>query len=307
MSSNPFSRFAFAKREPHATADTQAPAPAPPQTPRVKRERSPSPAERAKRPRPVDAVASPVDARLELLRALLEERGHMTTPIDEFGTQVCAWPAAAGVAQRFQLLAAALLSAQTSDQVTFAAMQRLHAHSNALDTEKEEGGEQQVKQQQDKQQQGLTVESVLLTAEGELAALLRPVGFYRRKAQQLKRAAALLRSRHAGDVPQSLDELQALPGVGPKVARVVLLLAWGRVDGVIVDTHVQRLAGRFGWASAKASTPEDTRRELEAWLPREHWSGLSLAVVGFGQTVCTALRPKCGSCPLAHLCPSAFC
>jgi endonuclease-3 len=262
-----------------------------------KRERSasPAPAVGEKKAR-ADESDGREDRRVVLLNALLAAREEMETPIDRFGTQACVWPAAGESAARFQLLVAALLSSQTKDEITFAAMQRLHAHSNdGSDTD-----------------EGLTVASVLTTSAAQLGELLQPVGFYRRKAQQLLRVAATLRAQFNDDVPRSLGELEALPGVGPKIARVVLLLAWHRVDGVIVDTHVHRLARRFGWAGSRSSTKdeaftaEDTRRELEAWLPREHWGALSLAVVGFGQSVCTARRPACAACPLAQLCPSAF-
>ncbi|RLN90935.1 hypothetical protein BBJ28_00008730 [Nothophytophthora sp. Chile5] len=210
----------------------------------------------------------------------------MVTPIDEFGTQVCvASGVATAKAERFQLLVAALLSSQTQDPITYAAMQRLHQLG--------EGGG------------GLTIEAVLATKEERLDELLQPVGFHRRKAQQLKRVASILRSRHHDDVPTGLDELLALPGIGPKIARVILLLAWGKVDGIVVDTHVHRLAQRLGWAGATMD-PESTRRELEDWIPRELWGKLSLAVVGFGQAVCTARNPSCTSCPLAAECPSAF-
>ncbi|EGZ24157.1 hypothetical protein PHYSODRAFT_478985 [Phytophthora sojae] len=225
------------------------------------------------------------DRRLELLLELYKARERTVTPIDEFGTHACV---AEGVScakvERFQLLVAALLSSQTQDPITYAAMQRLHQLGENVE--------------------GLTIETLLATSEEELSEVLKPVGFYHRKAQQLKRVAAILRTQFHGDIPRSLDELQQLPGIGPKIGRVITLLAWGHVDGIVVDTHVHRLAQRLGWAST--STPEDTRRELEDWIPREHWGKLSLAVVGFGQTVCTAKHPSCSSCPLAPKCPSAF-
>ncbi|KAE9015168.1 hypothetical protein PR001_g5520 [Phytophthora rubi] len=225
------------------------------------------------------------DRRLELLLELYTAREGTVTPIDEFGTHACV---AAGVicakVERFQLLVAALLSSQTQDPITYGAMQRLH--------------------QLGETDEGLTIETVQATSEETLSEVLKPVGFYHRKAQQLKRVAAILRTQFHGDIPRSLDELLQLPGIGPKIGRVITLLAWGHVDGIIVDTHVHRLAQRLGWAST--ATPEETRRELEDWIPREHWGKLSLAVVGFGQTVCTAKHPACSSCPLAAKCPSAF-
>ncbi|KAG6966760.1 hypothetical protein JG688_00006620 [Phytophthora aleatoria] len=225
------------------------------------------------------------DRRLELLLKLYDARKSMETPIDKFGTQVCVAPGVTSAkVERFQLLVAALLSSQTQDPITYAAMQRLH--------------------QLGESNEGLTIEVVQSTSEEELSEALKPVGFYHRKAHQLKRVAAILRTQFHGDIPRSLDELLQLPGIGPKIGRVITLLAWGQVDGIVVDTHVHRLAQRLGWASA--TTPEDTRKELEDWIPNEHWGNLSLAVVGFGQTVCTAKHPSCSKCPLAAKCPSAF-
>ncbi|OWZ19475.1 Endonuclease III [Phytophthora megakarya] len=224
------------------------------------------------------------DRRLELLLELYDARKTMETPIDKFGTQACVAPGVTSAkVERFQLLVAALLSSQTQDPITYAAMQRLH-----------ELGENE----------GLTIEVVQATSEETLSNTLKPVGFYHRKAHQLKCVAATLRTQFHGDIPRSLDELLQLPGIGPKIGRVITLLAWSQVDGIVVDTHVHRLTQRLGWAST--ATPEDTRKELEDWIPAEHWGQLSLAVVGFGQTVCTAQHPSCSTCPLAPKCPSAF-
>ncbi|ETI50242.1 hypothetical protein L915_06029 [Phytophthora nicotianae] len=230
-----------------------------------------------------DAAQS--DRRLELLLGLYEARKSKETPIDKFGTHACVAPGVSNAkVERFQLLVAALLSSQTQDPITYAAMQRLH--------------------QLGETDEGLTIEVVQSTSEEELGKALKPVGFYHRKAHQLKRVAAILRTQFHGDIPRSLDEILQLPGIGPKIGRVITLLAWGHVAGIVVDTHVHRLAQRLGWAST--TTPENTRKELEEWIPREHWGNLSLAVVGFGQTVCTAKHPSCSKCPLAAKCPSAF-
>lgn len=238
--------------------------------------------------------------RLALLKQIIDARATSVTPIDEFGTQACVAPDLSDVAspkergrlERFQLLVAALLSSQTNDKITHAVMQRLHRHSREL------------AEKASNLPSFLSIDTIQATDEVQLDALLTPVGFHRRKSQQIKQIADRL--RHRGDIPQSLDELEALPGIGPKIARVILLLAWDKADGLIVDTHVHRLAHRLHWVPTPSRTAEDTRKELEQWVPREYWSGFSLAVVGFGQTVCTATKPKCGACPLAKTCPSAF-
>uniref|UniRef100_M4BDQ6 Endonuclease III homolog n=1 Tax=Hyaloperonospora arabidopsidis (strain Emoy2) TaxID=559515 RepID=M4BDQ6_HYAAE len=224
--------------------------------------------------------------RLKLLLELYEARREIVdAPIDKFGTHMCIAPGVSSAkVERFQLLVAALLSSQTQDSITYAAMQRLH----------QLGGSDQ----------GLNIETLQATSEEKLSAVLKPVGFYRRKAHHLKQVADILHTQYHGDVPRALDQLLQLPGIGSKIGRLIMLVAWGQVNGIVVDTHVHRLAQRLGWAST--STPEDTRRALEGWIPREHWGNLSVAVVGFGQTVCTATHPSCSTCPLAVKCPSAL-
>ncbi|TDH65556.1 hypothetical protein CCR75_004040 [Bremia lactucae] len=225
------------------------------------------------------------DRRLNLLLDIMKARESMETPIDKFGTHACVAPRVTSTkVKRFQLLVAALLSSQTQDAITYAAMYRLHHLGDSVD--------------------GLTIAYVSKISEKKLSKALKPVGFYHRKAHQLKQVAAILLSQHHGDIPRSLDELQQLPGIGPKVGRVITLLAWNQVDGIVVDTHVHRLAQRFGWATA--TTPKNTKKELEDWVPQKYWGKLSLAVVGFGQAICTAKLPLCSKCPLAEKCPSAF-
>ena len=123
-------------------------------------------------------------------------------------------------------------------------------------------------------------------------------------------AAAVLSPRFGGDVPRDVDALQALPGVGPKVARLVASVAFGDDRcGVVVDTHVHRVARRLGWAGdgPGAATPERTRKQLEAWMPPALWDEAPLVLLGFGQQVCTPRQPRCGDCPVRDLCPSAAC
>ena len=118
-------------------------------------------------------------------------------------------------------------------------------------------------------------------------------------------AAAVLSPRHGGEVPRDVATLQTLPGVGPKVARLVASVAFGDTGaGIVVDTHVHRVANRLGWA-AGAAAPERTRQQLQAWLPAALWDEASLELLGFGQQVCTPVRPRCADCPVRDLCPSA--
>ncbi|KAL2921006.1 Endonuclease III-like protein 1 chloroplastic [Bienertia sinuspersici] len=116
---------------------------------------------------------------------------------------------------------------------------------------------------------------------------------------------------HNGDIPSSLKELLELPGVGPKIAHLILHIAWNDVQGICVDTHVHRICNRLGWVSRagtnqKTRSPEETREALQKWLPKEEWAPINPLLVGFGQTICTPLRPRCDLCAINNICPSAF-
>ncbi|CAM9777243.1 unnamed protein product [Laminaria digitata] len=118
--------------------------------------------------------------------------------------------------------------------------------------------------------------------------------------------------REAGAIPSTVEGcLMDLPGVGPKMTYLVMDVAWGRIEGICVDTHVHRISNRLGWVDTwnktkpKAQNPDKTRKQLQAWLPREHWSEVNGLLVGFGQQVCRARGPSCSACGISDLCPSA--
>ena len=137
----------------------------------------------------------------------------------------------------------------------------------------------------------------------ELEEMVRSTGFYRNKARALKALGQALMAEHGGEVPASMAALSALPGVGRKTANVVLGSAFGINEGVVVDTHVQRLSRRL-YLTAE-TTPEKIERDLMALVPREHWTLWSHLLIGHGRRVCKARRPACAACVLADLCPSA--
>ena len=138
---------------------------------------------------------------------------------------------------------------------------------------------------------------------GELEALVQPTGFFRAKARHLKQCAVALLEHHSGEVPRSLEALTKLPGVGRKTANVVLGDAFGTPEGVVVDTHVQRLSRRLGLS--KHSTPEKIELDLMRLVPREQWARLSHWLIWHGRRRCDARKPDCARCELAALCPSA--
>jgi endonuclease III len=137
-----------------------------------------------------------------------------------------------------------------------------------------------------------------------LEDMIRSTGFFHNKAKNLLGAARLLSEKWAGEVPRSMDELLKLPGVARKTANVVLGTAFGIAAGVVVDTHVTRLAGRLGLS--RETAPEKIERDLMALIPRERWIRFSHQLIWHGRRVCQARKPDCDRCPLAPHCPSAF-
>ncbi|KAJ1638804.1 DNA glycosylase [Pavlovales sp. CCMP2436] len=178
---------------------------------------------------------------------------------------------------RFQTLVALLLSPRQSLEVTASGFSRLRALCAGPD--------------------GLCAEAILALPLSEIDRALAGAGvqFPNNKAKYVRECAALVVEAHGGDTPRGLADVSALPGVGPKVAHLFTQEAWGEVHGIAVNSHVQRICGRLGWSSV--STVEKVRKELEAWLPREHWQPLHPLFVSFGQTLCAEV-PHCNSCPL---------
>ncbi len=139
--------------------------------------------------------------------------------------------------------------------------------------------------------------------QDELEAIVQPTGFFRAKARHLKQCATALVEHHQGEVPRSLEELTQLPGVGRKTANVVLGDAFHSPEGVVVDTHVQRLSRRLGLS--KHDAPEKIESDLMRLVPREQWARVSHWLIWHGRRRCDARKPDCAHCELAALCPSA--
>jgi endonuclease-3 len=136
----------------------------------------------------------------------------------------------------------------------------------------------------------------------ELEGLIRSTGFYHNKAKSLLGMAQALVERHGGEVPRSMEALVELPGVARKTANVVLGTAFGIAEGIVVDTHVIRLAGRMGLTQEE--DPVKIERDLMAVVPRDRWIAFAHQMTWHGRKVCAARKPKCGECPLAKVCPS---
>jgi endonuclease-3 len=138
---------------------------------------------------------------------------------------------------------------------------------------------------------------------GELEEIVRTTGFFRNKAKSIIGMAKALLERHGGQVPRTMAELVALPGIGRKTANVILGNAFGINDGIVVDTHVARLSARFGLT--RQTDPVKIELALMPLFPRESWAMLSHLLIWHGRRVCDARRPRCAECGLRDICPSA--
>lgn len=135
----------------------------------------------------------------------------------------------------------------------------------------------------------------------DLEAVIKSTGFYRAKAKNILGCCRALVERHGGEVPQSLADLVKLPGVGRKTANVVLGSAFGKADGIVVDTHVGRITRRLGLT--RRTDAVGAERDLVKVVPRDHWIAFSHRLIEHGRTICPARSPRCAACPLADLCP----
>jgi len=205
-----------------------------------------------------------------------EMRKEKNAAVDLYGCHTNADKGASKEVQDFQTLVSLLISVQNRDESTAAAMERFKAH-------------------------GLTVQIVNNMSEDDVLKVMGGVNFNKTKAKNIKAAARLIADNHNGRVPDSWDELVAFPGVGNKIALILLNTAYNKNAGIGVDTHVHRVSNRLGWAKTKL--PDQTRVELESFVPKRLWSEVNQWMVGFGQQICQPINPKCDICLLNRLCP----
>jgi endonuclease III len=177
-------------------------------------------------------------------------------------------------ADPFRVLVGCLISARTRDEVTESACARLF---------------QRVKGPRD----------LLKLTSRQLEKAIYPVAFYRNKAKALKSLSSDLIERFGGEVPETLEELLTLQGVGRKTANLTLILAFDGM-GICVDTHVHRIANRWGYV--ETDTPDQTEQALREKLPKKYWQRINELLVGFGQTVCKPISPLCSQCPVEKNC-----
>jgi endonuclease-3 len=138
----------------------------------------------------------------------------------------------------------------------------------------------------------------------ELEEAVRSTGFYRNKAKNIKRSGRMLVEKFDSQVPETMNELLELPGVARKTANILLSNAYGVIEGIAVDTHVRRLSKRLGLTENK--NPNKIEADLMLIVPKSHWKRITDLLIFHGRNVCMARKPKCSSCSLNQLCPSAF-
>jgi endonuclease-3 len=216
---------------------------------------------------------------------VVKMRAQRDAAVDSMGTETFLDPSLSPATARLHVLVGAMLSSQTKDEQTSAALSRLKALPG-----------------------GLTIETVLAMPQSSLAAVLRPVGFFNNKAKYMLETFSILKESYGSDIPDTLEGLVALPGIGPKMAYLILDAAWQKNEGICVDIHVHRIANRLRWVKTwnhkgKSQNPEKTRVALEEWLPRELWSEINVLFVGFGQQICKPVRPSCDTCAIRDICP----
>jgi endonuclease-3 len=175
----------------------------------------------------------------------------------------------------FRILISCLISLRTKDEVTAEASARLFHLAR-------------------------TPEAMLRLTAARIASAIYPAGFYRTKAKTIKDLCRTLLETHGGSVPDDLETLLTLKGVGRKTANLVVTIGYGKA-GICVDTHVHRISNRLGMVRAK--NPEQTEFALRQVLPRRHWIPLNDLLVTFGQNVCKPISPLCSTCPVNGLCP----
>jgi endonuclease-3 len=175
----------------------------------------------------------------------------------------------------YRILIGCVISLRTKDEVTYAATERLFNKASSP-------------------------ARMLKLRAATIARLIYPAGFYRRKAEQIRGISRALLDLHDGRVPDDIDDLLELPGVGRKTANLVVTLGFGK-PGICVDTHVHRITNRLGWV--RTGHPDKTEQVLREILPPRHWIPINETMVRHGQQVCKPTSPICSSCPVAKDCP----
>jgi endonuclease-3 len=203
----------------------------------------------------------------KMMRLLERELG-------QFGLPPVSAMAEEAIVDPFKILISTIISARTKDEVTGPATERLFARA-------------------------ASPASMSALPEEIIEKAIFPAGFYHTKAKAIRKASKELVERYGSRVPDTIDELLTLPGVGRKTANLVVTLAHNKA-GICVDTHVHRITNRWGYVKTK--TPLETEQALRAKLPKKHWIAINTILVMHGQNICKPLSPLCTRCPVSKYC-----
>ncbi|KAG9236212.1 DNA glycosylase [Amylocarpus encephaloides] len=261
--------------------------------PPTKERRVRKPARKVKGEETGEIEVQPPNDWAEVYAAVKEMRVHgvaQNAAVDTMGCERLGLETVSPKVKRYHTLTALMLSSQTKDTTNAMAMARLQKELPAY-----KQGEPI----------GLNLENILAVDPVLLNELIWVVGFHNNKSKYIKATAEILRDNFNGDIPDTIEGMISLPGVGPKMAYLCMSSAWGRTEGIGVDVHVHRITNLWGWHKTKS--PEETRLALQSWLPKELWHEINWLLVGFGQKTCLPVGRKCGECQLGldGLCKSA--
>lgn len=206
---------------------------------------------------------------------LKEMRKDIIAPVDKYGCDKLSEKTNDMKVFRFQTLISCMLSSRTKDEVTAMVMDKLKKH-------------------------GLTVHNILNTTEEQLKKLIYGIGFYNVKAKQILQICHILKNKYNSDIPHTYEELKKLPGIGEKIAQLILQTALNKHEGIAVDIHVHRIANRLNWVNSKNEL--DTQMKLKSYVQKELWSEINHVLVGFGQVICKGKKPLCEKCTLTNKC-----
>lgn len=213
-----------------------------------------------------------------IIEKIREMRKVRNAPVDMMGAHTSSEENVPEEVRRFQLLIGVLLSCQTQDKNTNQAVSNLK-----------------------KVKGGFTPENMLKLTEDEILEEIKMVNFNRTKAKNVQKLSKIIIEDFKNKIPETIEELVKLPGIGPKIAVVYLNCASGKTVGIGVDTHVHRISNLLGWV--KTEKAEETRIELESFVPREYWDEINVLLIGFGQQICPSRNPKCEECLINDICP----
>ncbi|KAL7440461.1 hypothetical protein ACHAXH_005535 [Discostella pseudostelligera] len=220
--------------------------------------KSPTSTSPRKRPKIEPGSLTPPKNWEKTYKLVEELRSDRSAPVDTEGGEALPEKHLGPAVFRFQVLTALMLSSQTKDAIVGETVRALQKH-------------------------GLTVENINNTDHTTLNRLIGKVGFHNNKTKFMKQAAEIIISQYNGDIPPTAEEMMKLPGVGPKMAYIVEHIAFGSTTGIGVDTHMHRIFNDLKWVNS--TTPEQTREQLEGWLPKDRWGKVNWLWVGFGQEV----------------------